>query len=157
MRAMVNHMTRYGVPNTIESDLGTNFKSVKKQTESDSEGVTDDDLMVLKQNLQSYGVKFVQRAPKSPWLQGSAEFSVKMTKKAMKYFKSPLTTFQWVSVLEKTQKLVNRRPIGLSTTGDCLTPDDLFPVHSASQLVPVDQDQSVIQKYKDLSDQIKRL
>ena len=154
MRAMVNHMTRYGVPNTIESDLGTNFKSVKKQSESESEGVTDDDLKVLKQNLQSYGVKFVQRSPKSPWLQGSAEFSVKMTKKAMKYFKSPLTTFQWVSTLEKTQKLVNRRPIGLSTTGDCLTPDDLNPCHSASQFVPVDQDQSVIQKYKDLSDQM---
>ena len=154
MRAMITHMTRYGVPDTIESDLGTNFKSVKKQSEMEDERVNDDDLKILKQNLQSYGVKFIQRAPKSPWIQGSAEFSVKMTKKALRYFKSPLTTTQWVATLEKAQKIINRRPIGLATTGEMLTPDDLNPVHSTSHFVPVDQDQTIIQKYKDLADQM---
>ena len=159
MNAMQTHFNRFGLAKRIESDLGTNFQAVLKElgkTGGDDDNFKDDDLKFLQRELQSSGVNLVQRSAHAPFLQGSAEHAVKMTKRALKCYKSPLTTFAWIQLLEKTMKILNRRPIGARTTGEVLTPDDLNPIHSGiNEEIAVDKDQSNMEKYKDVVEQLQ--
>ena len=125
MNAMSTHFNRFGYASRIESDFGTNFVSLKSEVKN-----SEDQLRVLTVELQSLGVELVQRSPRASWLQGSAEHGVKMVKKAMKTYKSPLTAFGWLCLIEKTMRIVNSRPIGVRSTGEVLTPNDLNICHS---------------------------
>lgn len=119
---------RYGKSKRIEADFGLNFVAAAKVL--DAPELDDDDYKLLQRELQSEGCSLVQRSAKAPFIQGSAEHAVKMTKKAMKYYKSPMTAFCWIQLLEKTMFLLNRRPIGAKMSGQVLTPSDLNPVYS---------------------------
>ena len=129
LMAVLAHFHRYGKSARIESDLGTNFASMSKQFKKESIPNGDEVMQELTQELKGHGVKFVQRCPKAPYLQGSAEHAVKMTKKALRYYyKSALTTFSWTNLLEGTMTIINRRPIGAKTTGEVLCPGDINSV-----------------------------
>ena len=128
LAAIKSHFSRYGKSKRIESDLGTNFVATKKILE-DENSVNDGDLKHLTEELKSEGCSMIQRCARSPFIQGSAEHAVKLTKKALKQYKSSLTTFNWINLLEKTMNILNLRPIGAKTTGEILCPAD---IHSFS-------------------------
>merc|ERR1719414_38830 len=69
----------------------------------------------------------IQRSPRAPHLQGSAEHAVKLVKKALGFYKSPLHPISFQHFIEKAQYLVNRRPIGASLSGVTLCPSDINP------------------------------
>ena len=151
MNAMSTHFNRFGYASRIESDFGTNFVSLKSEVKN-----SEDQLRVLTVELQSLGVELVQRSPRASWLQGSAEHGVKMVKKAMKTYKSPLTAFGWLCLIEKTMRIVNSRPIGVRSTGEVLTPNDLNICHSNIHgTITVDQNDGNIAAYKDLVDRME--
>ena len=118
---------RYGKSKTIESDFGTNFTSLATNIQ---EKEANDALKFIELELQSKGCSLIQRSPKAPWIQGSAEHSVKLMKQSLKVFKSPMNTFKWTQTLERVMNIVNRRPIGMKTSMEVITPADLNPYHS---------------------------
>ena len=118
---------RYGKSKTIESDFGTNFTSLATNIQ---EKEATDALKFIELELQSKGCSLIQRSPKAPWIQGSAEHSVKLMKQSLKVFKSPMNTFKWTQTLERVMNIVNRRPIGMKTSMEVITPADLNPYHS---------------------------
>ena len=131
--AIKAHFARYGVSKRIESDLGSNFVAAAKHFNEPTDTLKDGDIQQLTQELKGEGCNIVQRCARTPYLQGSAEHAVKMTKKALKCYRSPLTSFSWVNLLEKTMAILNRRPIGVKTTGEVLTPSDVNSVFSGVQ------------------------
>ena len=131
LMAILAHFHRYGKSARIESDLGTNFVATAKQfTEDDTNPQEANEVMQqLTQELKGVGCKFIQRCARAPYLQGSAEHAVKMTKKALRYYyKSALPSFTWTNILEGTMSILNRRPIGAKLSGEVLTPSDVNSV-----------------------------
>ena len=148
--AIKAHFARYGKSQRIESDLGSNFKAVAKlfNEKPDEETVKDGDIQQLTQELKGLGCNMVQRCPRTPYLQGSAEHAVKMTKKALKYYKNALTSFTWINLLESTMCILNRRPIGAKLTGEVLTPSDVNSVFSGvHEMIGVDPHQGDLPRY----------
>ena len=148
--AIKAHFARYGKSLRIESDLGSNFKAVAKllNEEPDEETVKDGDIQQLTQELRSVGCNMVQRCPRTPYLQGSAEHAVKMTKKALKCYKSKLSSFTWINLLEHTMVILNRRPIGAKLTGEVLTPSDVNSIFSGQdEMIEVDPKQGDLPRY----------
>ena len=90
----------------------------------------------------------VQRCPRTPYLQGSAEHAVKMTKKALKCYKSKLSSFTWINLLEHTMVILNRRPIGAKLTGEVLTPSDVNSIFTGTdEMIEVDPKQGDLPRY----------
>ena len=148
--AIKAHFARYGKSLRIESDLGSNFKAVAKHfnEEPDEETVKDGDIQQLTQELKSVGCNMVQRCPRTPYLQGSAEHAVKMTKKALKCYKSKLSSFTWINLLEHTMVILNRRPIGAKLTGEVLTPSDVNSIFTGTdEMIEVDPKQGDLPRY----------
>ena len=145
------HFHRYGKSQRIETDLGTNFSSAAShldQPNTNEKGMNDTDVSFLKQELQSQGCTLVQRCAHSQWMTGSAEHMVKLMKQALKQYKSPMTAFTWNHVLEKTMYILNRRPIGVSSAGDVLTPADINPnFNGLDQKLDIDPNVGVIPRY----------
>lgn len=146
--AIKAHFARYGLSSRIESDLGTNFVAAAKQINEPADTLEDGDITLLTRELRSQGCNMVQRCPRTPYLQGSAEHAVKLTKKALKVYKSALTSFSWVNLLEKTMAILNRRPIGARTTGEVLTPSDVNSVFSGvNEKIDVDPNMGDLPRY----------
>jgi hypothetical protein len=70
----------------------------------------------------------IQRAAKSPWIQGSVERANQIVKRI--FPEKRLTVFQVLNLCEYMMFHINRRPIGSSTTLECVRPSDVIPVWS---------------------------
>ena len=149
--ALQAHFFRYGKSRRVECDLGTNFKSAASHMNQDQESndsMSEKDINNLQKELQSQGCTLVQRCAYSQWITGSAEHTVKLMKKALKEYKSPMNAFTWTQVLEKTQYLLNRRPIGVSTAGEVLTPADINPnFNGLDEKIDVDPNAGNLPRY----------
>ena len=143
------HFARYGKSTRIETDLGTNFTASAKHLngKEDTDKMDEGESKQLQLELQSLGCTIVQRCPSAPHIQGSAEHTVKLLKTALKSYKSAFTPFQWIYNLENAQHTVNSRPIGLSSTGDVLTPSDINPVHTGVKEIEIEENQDVLPVY----------
>ena len=118
---------RFGKSESIQCDFGTNYSGARHDLEE--EVLSDHDLKEVSLALQSQGTKLIQRCPKSPWVQGSAEHAVGLTKKVIET-KHKLTVFQWDRLLQETMQILNDRPIGTFSDLELLTPNSLRPIHS---------------------------
>ena len=112
---------------SIETDLGTNFSAAKSDLQNE-ETVEEDAVREITQSLKSSGVSLIQRAAKSPWIQGSVERANQIVKRI--FPEKRLTVFQVLNLCEYIMFHINRRPIGSSTTLECIRPSDVIPVWS---------------------------
>ena len=122
---------RFGKSTRIESDFGSNLTKLKKLfEENENKNDSENSLNELTLKLQTLGCSLIQRAPRAPWIQGSAEFAVKMTKKALNYCKTAINPIAFQQLLEKVMFIVNSRPLGLTSTGETFTPLSINPIFS---------------------------
>ena len=77
------------------------------------------------QELKSTGVQLIQRAAKAAFIQGSVERANQIVKRI--FPEKRLTVFQLLNVV------INRRPIGNSSTLECVRPADVIPIWSKLQ------------------------
>ena len=113
LNAFESHFHRFCRSLSIETDLGTNFTAAKSDLEA-AESLEANDVAEITQNLKSSGVSLIQRAARSPWIQGSIERANQIVKKI--FPEKRLTVFQTLNIIEYIQHVINQRPIGLSTT-----------------------------------------
>ena len=145
MNALKHHTMRFGHFQRLEVDLGTNFTGAK----DDIEAVDETEANELAREIQKTGAVLVQRSPKSPFLQGSGEHSVKCIKRILPT-KHTLTLAEWFLAFNVSMDLVNKRPIGITSTMESFTPSSIIPVWS--ELEPPTTMRGcteVIQRYKD--------
>ena len=95
MNAFESHFNRYGRSLSIETDLGTNFVAAKSVLETE-ESLEENDVVEINQSLKSSGVTLVQRAARSPWLQGSVERAKQVVKKI--FPEKRMTVFQTLNM-----------------------------------------------------------
>ena len=120
---------RYGLIKEIRTDFGTQFVAARK--ELGGEGVmSDSELEKFGIELQSRGTKINLRVPKAPWIQGGVESMMKNLRKSMYGMKMSMNQFKWQTSLERMQFFINQRPVGLSTSLEVLTPNDISSAHS---------------------------
>jgi hypothetical protein len=110
--------------------MGTNFSSAKQDLES-AEAIDPTTMKEVAQELKSTGVQLIQRAAKAAFIQGSVERSNQIVKKI--FPEKRLTVFQLLNVVEFIQYVVNRRPIGSSSTLECVRPADVIPIWTKLQ------------------------
>ena len=126
------HFHRYGKSTRIECDFGTNFVSAKNLLESSGvdahEKVESSDIKHITQEMQSAGEKLIQRAPRAPFIQGGIERANAMIKHLIP--RKRMTIFQLLNFLEYAQHHINKRPIGLNTSMENITPSNIIPVWS---------------------------
>ena len=75
------------------------------------------------------GATLVQRSPKSPFITGSAEHSVKVTKKILPT-KHTMSLPEWFLACAVAMDLINKRPIGHTNSMESFTPSSIVPVWS---------------------------
>ena len=78
--------------------------------------------------MKSSGCEVIQRAAKSPWLEGSVERANQVVKKI--FPKKRMTVFQMLNMIEFIQYVINQRPIGQSSTLEDVKPADVIPIWS---------------------------
>ena len=78
--------------------------------------------------MKSAGVKLIQRSPKAPFLQGGIERANAMIKHLIP--RKKFTVFQMLNFIEYAIYHINRRPIGLNTDTENVTPANIIPVWS---------------------------
>ena len=115
---------------SLETDLGTNFSAAKSDLENE-ETLEENAVREITQSLKSSGVSLIQRAAKAPWIQGSVERANSVVKRI--FPEKRLTVFQTLNVIEYIMFYVNQRPIGSSSTLECIKPSDIIPVWSKLQ------------------------
>ena len=93
------------------------------------ESLDQEEIKQIQLELQSSGTQLVQKSPKTPWVQGSAENAVKLTKKVIPT-KYSFTIFQGLRLMEFVEWTLNNRPIGLQSDLEILTPNSYKPIHS---------------------------
>ena len=81
----------------MRADFGSNYVGIKKDLEMES--LDQEEVKRIQLELQSSGTQLVQKSPKTPWVQGSAEHAVKLTKKVIPR-KYSFTIFQWLRLME---------------------------------------------------------
>ena len=126
INALKAHFNRYGKSKTIETDFGTNFVAAKSLLEQ--ENIDVHDVKEIENELKSSGVTLIQRTPKAPFIQGSIEKANALIKRILPYKR--MTLFQLLNILEYVMFNINKRPIGLTSTLDQVTPSDIIPVWS---------------------------
>ena len=124
------HGLRYGKTDTIHADFGTNFCGAKSDLE-EKDSFDLDKMRQVKLELQSQGTELVQKSPKAPWVQGSAENAVKLCKKVISK-KTTCSVFNWLRLLEFAEWTLNNRPLGVQSDLEVLTPNKYKPIHSNS-------------------------
>ena len=145
MNALKHHTMRFGHFRRLEVDLGTNFTGAK----DDIEAVDESEANELAREIQRTGAVLVQRSPKSPFLQGSGEHSVKCVKRILPT-KHTLTLAEWFLAFSFSMDLVNKRPIGMSNTMESFSPSSIIPVWSEIEPPATMRGcTEVIQRYKD--------
>ena len=92
------------------------------------------DLKKIMETLKSQGCKLKQRVPKTPWIPGGVERMNSLVKALM--LGKTLTCIQLYLLIENMMYVINRRPIGSSTTLETVRPADILPVRSKIQLKP---------------------
>ena len=127
MNAVKHHTLRFGQFLRIEVDLGTNFVGAKDDIEA--EAVSESEASELAREIRKTGADMIQRSAKSPFLQGSAEHSVKIIKKILPT-KHTMTLAEWFLSFNMAMDLVNKRPIGISNTMESFSPQSIIPVWS---------------------------
>ena len=88
------HSLRYGKTETIHADFGSNYVGIKQDLET-PDSLDQEEIKQIQLELQSQGTQLVQKSPKTPWVQGSAENAVKLTKKVIPQ-KYSCMIFQWL-------------------------------------------------------------
>ena len=130
LNAFESHFHRFGRSLSIKTNLGTNFTAAKSDLEA-AESLDATDVVEITQNLKSSGVSLIQRAARSPWIQGSIERANQIVKKI--FPEKRLTVFQTLNIIEYIQHVINQRPISLSTTLESIKCADVVPVWSKIQ------------------------
>ena len=98
--------------------------------------------------LKYCGAQLIQRAPRAPYLQGSAEHAVKIFKRLIPV-KYTMTLAEWFVCFNAAMDLANKRPVGWSSSMESFSPQDMIPVWS--NLSPPDSLKGcteVIREYK---------
>ena len=126
LQAFRKQFLRFGKSTVISADYGSNYSGAREGFEHFLE---DEENKTVTLSLQSEGTKLVQRCPKSPWVQSSAERAVSLVKKALSV-KQSMSFFQWDIALEEGMQILNNRPLGVFSDMEILTPNSLNPVHS---------------------------
>ena len=108
--------------------FGSNYVGIKADLE-EADCLDQEEIKQVQLELQSQGTQLVQKSPKSPWVQGSAENAVKLCKKVIPK-KFSCSVFQWLRLTEFVEYTLNNRPIGIKTDLEVLTPNCYKPVHS---------------------------
>ena len=130
LNSFESHFHRFGRSQSIETDLGSNFSAARTDLEA-GETIDPETYKQIAQGLKSNGVQLVQRAAKSAFIQGSVERSNQIVKRI--FPEKRLTVFQLLNVVEFIMHSINRRPIGSSSTLECVRPSDVIPVWSKLQ------------------------
>jgi len=120
---------RFGRPEVIETDLFSTFKSIANDMQRANQPFTtpsQEDINSFTQDVQSQGVTIKQRVGYAHWQTGGAERAIGILQNAIGHLKGSRTVFQFINSLDKALFLVNRRPIGLSTTLDSICPSDYY-------------------------------
>jgi hypothetical protein len=130
LNAFENHFHRFGRSSYIETDLGTNFSAAKSDLE-DVQALEENTVKEITQSLKSSGVSLIQRAAKSPWIVGGVERANQIVKRI--FPEKRLTIFQCLNMLEYVMFYINQRPIGSSSTLECIKPADIIPIWSKLQ------------------------
>ena len=105
------HGLRYGKTDTIHVYFGSNYVGIKQDLET-TDSLDQEEIKQVQLELQSQGTQLIQKSPKTPWVQGSAENAVKLCKKVIPKMYS-CTIFQWLRLMEFIEWNLNNRPIGL--------------------------------------------
>ena len=127
MNALRHHTLRFGNFVRMEADLGSNF--VGARTDIEEDGISESTANELAQEIQKMGATLVQRSPKSPFITGSAEHSVKVAKKILPT-KHTMSLPEWFLACAVAMDLINKRPIGHTNSMECFTPSSIVPVWS---------------------------
>ena len=130
LNAFESHFHRFGRSQSIETDMGSNFSSAKQDLET-AEAIDPTTMKEVAQELKSTGVQLIQRAAKAAFIQGSVERSNQIVKRI--FPEKRLTVFQLLNVVEFIMYVINRRPIGNSSTLECVRPADVIPIWSKLQ------------------------
>ena len=117
LNAFENHFHRFGRSQSIETDMGTNFSAAKTDLET-AESIDPTTMKEVAQGLKSTGVQLIQRAAKSAFIQGSVERANQIVKRI--FPEKRLTVFQLLNVIEFIMFTINQRPIGSSSTLECV-------------------------------------
>ena len=123
LQAFRKQFLRFGKSSVISADFGSNYSGAKDALLDETE------TELITHTLQSEGTQLIQRSPKMPWVQGSSEHSIFLTKRAIPV-KESMNFFQWDRALEEAMVILNNRPLGVFADMEILTPNSLNPVHS---------------------------
>ena len=145
MNSLTHHTLKFGQFQRLEVDFGTNFTGAR----SDVEDMLEDNAMEqISAQLKYCGAQLIQRAPRAPFLQGSAEHAVKIFKRLIPV-KYTMTLAEWFVCFNAAMDLANKRPVGWSSSMESFSPQDMIPVWS--NLSPPDSLKGcteVIREYK---------
>ena len=130
LNSFENHFHRFGKSASIETDLATNFTAARADLE-ESESLNESDISDISQSLKSTGVSLIQRAARSPFIQGGVERANQIVKRI--FPEKKMTVFQCLNIIEYIQYVVNQRPIGLSTASESIRPADVVPIWTKIQ------------------------
>ena len=114
----------------MHADFGTNFVGIKQDLEANG-SLDQEEIRQVKLELQSQGTELCQKSLKAPWVQGSAEYVVKLCKKVINK-KTTCSVFNWLRLLEFAEWTLNNRPLGVQSDLEVLTPNKYKPIHSNS-------------------------
>ena len=117
----------WGPPDTIHADFGTNYVGIKADL-GEVDRLDHDQIQQVLLGLQSQGTQLIQKSPKAPWVQGSAENAVKLCKKVIPK-RITCSVFQWLRLMDFTEFTLNNRPIGIQSDLEVLTPNSYKSVH----------------------------
>ena len=127
MNALRHHTLRFGNFVRMEADLGTNFVGARADIEEDK--ILESTANEFAHEIQKTGATLIQRSPKSPFITGSAEHSVKVAKKILPT-KHTMSLPEWFLACAVAMDLINKRPIGNTNSMESFTPSSIVPVWS---------------------------
>ena len=126
MNALTHHTLRFGQFQRIEVDFGSNFSAAKDDVEA---MLGKSEVDEISAQIRHCGAKMIQRAPRSPFLQSSAEHAVKIFKKLIPS-KHTMTLSEWFVCFNSAMDLANKRPVGWSNSMESFSPQDMIPIWS---------------------------